>query len=135
MQARGMPPEVVVAFQAGTAVSGQFPTVTVTREHLAQTTTSTAYSKASVEVVARRADYTKIDEQSISAGGGSVTLHVFSAQPINEEPRLRFYQVGVAQEDTGYVFTGALPLTSPDALIDEVKLILTNIAFTAPAAG
>lgn len=134
MQARGMPPEVVVAFQAGTAVSGQFPTVTVTREHLTQAATSSAYSKASMEVVARRADYTKIDEQNLSVAGASVTLHIFSAQPISEEPRLRFYQVGVAKDDTGYVFTGALPLTSPDALAEEVTLILSNITFTAPAA-
>ncbi|TSC79136.1 MAG: hypothetical protein G01um101425_773 [Candidatus Peregrinibacteria bacterium Gr01-1014_25] len=134
VQARGMPPEVVIAFQSVSAISGQYPTVAVTRERLPRALSSAEYSKASIDLVTRRKDYAKIDATEITVDGDSVTLHVFSAQPLAAQPKQRFYQVAAAKEDTGYVFTASLPLTTPDKVTSEVKLILSSMTFQPPAA-
>jgi hypothetical protein len=52
LDAKGMPPEVLVAFQSENPVSGQFVTLTVTREALTQPLTSADYSDASIASVA-----------------------------------------------------------------------------------
>ena len=134
VQARGMPAEVILAFQAEEAVSGQYPTVTVTTEPLTQDLSARTYSQASADRVARRKDYTKIDLTDLTVDGQKVHLHVFSAQPVGEEPRQRFYQVATVAKNKGYVFTGALPLTASEKTVSEVKLVLTNATFSEPKA-
>lgn len=131
--ARGMPADVVIAFQAADALSGQFPTITVTRERLQQAMAPAAYSAASVALVARRSDYAKIDTKEVTIDSQKVILHVFSAQPLTGEPKQRFYQLASTSGETGYVFTAALPLSAPESVVSQVTLILTNVTFTAPA--
>lgn len=132
VQARGMPPEVQFAFQAVQAVAGQYPTVTVTTETLREPLTSEDYSKASVDVVSRRKDYSQIDLQDITIDGTALQLHVFSAQPLTDEPKQRFYQIALTKGSVGYVFTAALPLSAPDALAEEVQLLLKSVSMREP---
>lgn len=134
LDARGVPSEVVVAFQSDVSISGQYPTVTVTRESLIGDTGSTEYSVASVESVKALPGYELIDERSTSVGGQEVSLHIFSAQPRNEEPRARFYQLSLTKEKTGYTFTAAVPLAVEDQIENEILLIMTNVSLTQPAA-
>jgi hypothetical protein len=130
---RGVPPEVVVAFQADQPSSGQFATVTVTREPLATQMTSTAYSDASVESVSGMAGYTKIDKSAIKVDGQSVSLHTFTAQPRSDEPKTRFYQVSAVSGMNGYTYTAATPVAVDSTLEKQALLILNNVTFTDPA--
>jgi hypothetical protein len=123
---RGAPPEVVVAFQANEPVSGQFPTVTVTRETLKQTMTSPEYSELSVQSVATLPGYEEGSERSLTVDEEEVTLHTFTAQPRSEEPRVRFFQVSIASGTSGFTYTGAVPLTVPTKTENEIRLILEN---------
>lgn len=133
VQARGMPPEVQFAFQAVQAIAGQYPTVTVTTETLRDPLTSEDYSKASIDVVSRRKDYTQIDVQDVTIDGTPLQLHVFSAQPLTDEPKQRFYQLAMVKGSMGYVFTAALPLSAPDTLAEEVQLLLKSVSMKEPA--
>ncbi len=129
---RGLPSEVFVAFQSDASISGQYPTVTVTREPLVEDVTSTAYSEASVESVKALPGYEQIDERSTAVDGQEVTLHIFSAQPRSEEPRARFYQLSLAREKQGYTFTAAVPLAVDEAIENQILLIMRNASLSAP---
>lgn len=123
---RGAPAEVIVAFQSDTPVSGQFPTVTVTRESLKQDMSSTEYSEASVQSVTTLPGYEEGEKDDLKIDDADVVLHTFTAQPRPEEPRVRFHQVSIATESSGYTFTGAVPLTVPAAVESQMKLVLQN---------
>ena len=129
---RGLPSEVFVAFQSDASVSGQYPTVTVTREPLVDDVTSTAYSEASVESVKALPGYEQIDERPTAVDGQEVSLHIFSAQPRSEEPRARFYQLSMAKERQGYTFTAAVPLAVDEKIENEILLIMSNASLSAP---
>ena len=132
LEQRGVPPEVVVAFQAEQPVSGQFPTVTVTREALTEEIEPTQYSELSVQSVRGIPQYEEIDDREITIDDETVHLHIFSAQPREEEPKAKFYQVSVALGTTGYSYTAALPLGVEDDLEDQVLLILENATLLPP---
>lgn len=123
---RGAPPEVIVAFQSDKPVSGQFPTVTVTREALRQQMTSTEYSEASIQSVTTLPGYEEGEQDAITVDEAEVTLHAYMAQPRPEEPKVRFFQVSIASQDSGFTFTGALPLTVSASVESQVRLILQN---------
>ncbi len=131
---RGVPPEVVVAFQADQPFSGQFATVTVTREALSKQMTSTEYSEASIQTVSTMAGYTKVDTTSLTIDGEKVTLHTFTAQPRTDQPKTRFFQVSVASGTTGYTYTAATPVAVDSTLEQQVLLILKNVTLKAPTA-
>ncbi len=131
---RGAPPEVITAFQADKPVSGQFPTVTVTREMLKQPMTSKEYSDASLQSVTGLPGYEEGDTRTVTIDGESVALHTFTAQPRSDEPRIRFYQVSIAGEGAGYTYTGALPLTVAAAVQSQVTLVLQNATLKQAAA-
>ena len=123
---RGAPPEVLVAFQADNPVSGQFPTVTVTREVLTQKLTSSAYSDASVHSVEKLPEYQHVESKEVSIDGETLQMHTFTAQPRSDQPKARFFQVSMALNDIGYTFTGAVPLSVESAIENQIKLMLTN---------
>ncbi len=132
---RGLPAEVIAAFQAEKAVSGQFPTVTVTEEKLTQDADSAAYSKASIRAVSTLPGYKLIDSRSVTIDGNAVDMHVFSAQPLPEEPERRFYQVSVVGKNrTGYTFTALTPLSIGSGLENEVTTIVKSSTLKEPAA-
>lgn len=130
---RGVPEEVIVAFQSDSPVSGQFATVTVTREALAQTMSSTDYSDASIVSVEGLPGYNQIDKQNLEIDGEDVSLHVFIAQPRDDQPESRFYQVSAVGVDAGYTFTASLPVSVDEELEEQALLILRNATFEAPA--
>lgn len=131
---RGVPTEVVAAFQANTPTSGQFATVTVTREALSQPLTSSDYSEASVQSVIGLPNYDEVDKQDITIDDTDVTLHIFTAQPDPEEPEARFYQVSAALGNTGYTYTAATPVTVSNELEEEVLVIVRSATLRGPNA-
>lgn len=129
---RGVPDEVIAAFQADKAVAGQFPTITVTRENLQTKTDSTSYSKASIRSVGTLPGYKLIDTRDMKVDGQTVQMHVFTAQPLAEEPERRFYQVSAVSGNTGYTFTALTPLSVSDALEKQIKTMLQAVTFIDP---
>lgn len=133
---RGIPAEVVVAFQSDTPVAGQFSTVTVTRETLARTMNTQEYSEASIASVAALPGYEEVDKRSVTIEGADIDMHIFNAQPRDDQPLSRFYQVSaVAPDNTGYTVTGATPVAVSDELEAQVALILRSVTFVADDAA
>ena len=126
---KGVPRDVLVAFQSDAPSAGQFPTVTVTREALAQPIASTAYSEASVQSVKSLPGYQEVDVRTVTVDDADVSLHIFSAQPRPDEPKSRFYQVSAAKDSAGYTFTAAVPLSIESAMENQILLILGNATF------
>lgn len=129
---RGVPSEVIVAFQSDTPVSGQFPTVTVTRETLKEDMTSSEYSEASIQSVTTLPKYEEGEKDAVKIDEQDVAVHTFTAQPRPEEPRVRFHQLSIATESAGFTFTGAVPLTVSAAVESQIKLILKNATLIDP---
>jgi len=133
LRARGVPADTIVAFQASEAVSGQFPTVTVTREALGQVTTPQAYSEASVRSVSVLPAYTLIDSTTMSLDGETVDLHIFTAQPVSDEPARRFYQVSTVANEVGYTVTSAVPVSVKDSVEKQIIAVLQSATFEEKA--
>lgn len=132
---RGVPRDVVVAFQADAPAAGQFPTVSVTREALAEHIAPSAYSAASVESVRSLPQYEELDVRDLLIDDEDVKLHIFSAQPRTDSPKTRFYQLSTTVEKVGYTFTAAVPLSVESSLENQILLILQNATFVKPAEG
>lgn len=131
---RGVPDDVVIAFQSDTAVSGQFPTISVTAEPLSTVVTPEAYSEATIRSVSVLPGYKLIDQKQTSVDGVSLPVHVFYAQPVSGEPQRRFLQVSTVVGQNGYTMTALTPLTVSSALENEILSILGSITFKAPEA-
>ncbi|MDO8649058.1 MAG: hypothetical protein Q7R81_04730 [Candidatus Peregrinibacteria bacterium] len=131
---RGLPQEVTVGFQAATAVSGQFPTVAVTTETLADPIDAAAYSEASIRSVTVLPKYTLVDTRPVTVEGQEVQIHIFTAQPVAEEPERRFHQVSTVHGNNGYTFTALTPVSVDSDLEEQVLLILEHMTFTEPVA-
>lgn len=132
LQERGVPEQVIVAFQSERTVSGQTPTVTVTSERLASPLDSAAYSKASIRSVTTLPGYTLLDSRATDLEGQQVELHVFTAQPITGEPERRFYQLSGVSAGVGYTVTALTPVSISDQLEKEVLLIMNSVRFSEP---
>lgn len=132
LEERGLPQEVIAAFQADRAVSGQFPTLTVTREDLRNPVTSTDYSAASIRSVSVLPEYNLIDSRDLTVAGDAVQLHIFSAQPLPEEPQRRFYQASMVHGNAGYTFTALTPLSVSNTLEGQIETMMNAITFTNP---
>ncbi|HVW66924.1 MAG TPA: hypothetical protein VHA78_04325 [Candidatus Peribacteraceae bacterium] len=133
LDSRGIPQEVVVAFQSDNPVAGQFVTVTVTSEPLNKQMTSSDYSDASIQSVQAMPNYTKVDAQSVTIDGQKVTMNIFTAQPRSDQPKTRFYQVSAVNGMTGYTYTAATPVSVDTTTEQQVELILKNATFKAPS--
>lgn len=133
LQERGIPGETIVAFQAEKPFSGQYPTVTVTRETLDDEVPSDEYSEASIESVLNLPGYEELDTQSMTIDDEDVQMHVFSAQPRPEDPKAKFYQVSFSGDKAGYTLTAAVPLAVSDETEDAIVLILENATLVEPA--
>ena len=127
---RGVPEQVMVAFQSESTVSGQTPTVTVTSEKLSSPLTSADYSRASIRSVATLPGYKLLDSRTVDIEGQSVELHIFTAQPIAGEPERRFFQVSAVAAQIGYTVTALTPVSISDTLEKEVLLILKSVRFS-----
>ena len=129
LRQRGVAGDTIVAFQASEAVSGQFPTVTVTREALAQVATALNYSDANIRSVSVLPMYELIDSTSMSIDADTVNLHIFTAQPVSDEPARRFYQVSTVANGIGYTVTSAVPVSVKDSIEKEIISILQSTTF------
>ena len=129
LRQRGVPEDTIVAFQAEEAVSGQFPTVTVTSEPLSDVTAPTTYSKASIRSVSVLPGYTLIDSVQVNIDAEAIDLHVFTAKPVADEPSRRFYQVSTVANNMGYTLTATTPVSIDDALEKQVYFILQSATF------
>lgn len=132
LQKRGVPEDAVVAFQSEIAIAGQFPTVVITREGLKRTVDAAKYSEASMRSVAVFGAYREIDVTEVEIGKDVVSLHVFTAQPVAEEPLRRFYQLSTVFGTAGYTVTGTTPVSITDSLEDEILAILKSLSFIEP---
>ncbi len=133
LRALGVPEETITAFQVTEPRGGQFDTVTVTQEPLAQDLTTTDYSQANVAAVTSLPDYKLLDKSVVYIDGKESALHVFTARSAANNPIRRYYQLGAVKERTGYTFTGSFPLSITDAEANEVGFILKNVSFVDPA--
>jgi len=129
LRQRGVPEETIAGFQADSAVSGQFPTVTVTRELLTAEIAPEVYSNASMRSVSVLPGYQELETTSMEVDGATVSLHVFTAQPVAEEPMRRFYQVSTVAGSTGYTATAAAPVVIDDALDEQIVFVLQHLTF------
>jgi hypothetical protein len=131
LRQRGVPQETFVAFQSELAESGQFPTVSVTKEFLTEEILSNNYSDASIRSVTTLPEYAQIDLQDVKIDGESVQLHIFSLRPLETEPARRFYQISIVQNKIGYTITGTVPLSPSEELESQIYLILKQSTFKA----
>jgi len=129
LRQRGVPEDTIVAFQSEIPVSGQFPTITVTKEPLSDVVTPQSYSDASVRAVAVLPGYVEVDTKDTLIAGEKVSLHIFKAQPTSDEPLRRFYQVSTVSVGVGYSITGTTPVSLEDSLENQVILILRESVF------
>jgi len=132
LRQRGVPEETIVAFQISESVSGQFPTVAITKERLPSPFSANDYSLASIRSVEVMEGYELVDSKDFTVAGEDVSLHIFTAQPIVGEPRRRFLQVSTAIDDIGFTATAVSPVSITNELEDDMMLILDNLFFTAP---
>lgn len=129
---RGVPDQVLVAFQSEKSVSGQTPTITVTSEKLGSPLESPAYSKASIRSVTTLPGYKLIDSRSLQVEGQAVDLHVFTAQPVTGEPERRFFQLSAVAANIGYTVTVLTPVSISETLEKEITLIMNSVRFSEP---
>lgn len=129
---QGAPDETVAAFQMETPHAGQLDTVTVTREPLSQTVTTTDYSSSNILAVSALPDYKLLDKTVVTIDGSESALHVFSARPAPQQPIRRYYQLSAVSEGAGYTFTGSFPLSIQESEASQVEFILKNASFKDP---
>lgn len=135
LQSRGVPEEVMIAFQSSQVVSGQTPTVTVTKETPQTDIDPAAYSAASIRSVTGLPGYKQIDARAFKWQGHDLHIHVFSAQPLPEEPERRFYQLSTTNAGNGYTLTALTPLSVSSSVEAEIQTIMRSLTFTDPAEG
>ena len=130
MRQRGLPDETVAAFRSEKSVSGQFPSITITQETLLQQVSASDYSDASIRSVSVLPGYTLIDTPSATVDGEEVKLHVFSAQPVSDEPARRFYQVSTVSDGVGFTATAVTPLFVEKQLEGEITTVMKSVTFS-----
>ena len=135
LASRGVPADVVAAFQKDKPDAGQYATITVTKEDLAQPMDSVAYSKASIQSVATISGYKQLDLRDTTVDGAAVSIHVFSAQPSPDQPERRFYQVSAVSGATGFTVTAIAPLSVSADLQKDILAILGAVTFKEPTAA
>jgi len=129
LRQRGVPDETVTAFRSDLSVSGQFPSITVTREPLQQVVTASDYSDASIRSVSVLPQYTLVDSTSVNIDDENVKMHVFTGQPVADEPARRFYQVSTVVGSDGFTVTASAPLFIDRELEKQIQLILEQSTF------
>jgi predicted small secreted protein len=132
LRQRGVPEETLVAFQAKEALSGQFPTVAITREVMPQAATPSDFSSAAIRSVSILPGYTLIDARETRLDGAGVQLHIFSAQPTDDEPRRRYYQISTTDGSTGYTVTATAPVAIDEMVEAQIVKILRSFTLEAP---
>jgi hypothetical protein len=131
---RGMPEEVTAAFQSKDEVAGQRPTITITKETLTNEISASDYSTASIRSVGALPNFKQVDRRKFTWNAQNLEIHIFTAQPLPNEPERRFYQLSLTSKNTGYTVTGFTPVSVTSAVENQVLTIVRSITFTDPAA-
>lgn len=130
LRAEGVPEETIAAFQLTDERGGQRDNVVVSREPLAAKASASAYAEANVRTVSATPEYSLIEKREVGIDGAETLLHIFTARPVPDLPARRFYQLSLTEGNTGYVFTGTLPLSVDETvekeLIDMVLSVSLN---------
>lgn len=129
LRERGIPQEVVVVFQSEQLVSGNIPTVLVTKEILTRDFDASTYSESNVVSVASLPAFEQVDKQELKIDGKKVHLHTFIAQPVTEEPKKRFYQLSSVSRGVGYTITAVLPVSTDKAVERQALTMLRSLTF------
>ena len=125
----GVPSDTVLVLQTDQPVSGTYPNVAVTTETLARPVGTPEYSKGSVRAVSALPGYQLIDERTAKVDGMESEIHVYSAQPSADQPRVRFYQESAVSNGVGYTVTAFAPLSVSQALEQQILLMLQSFTF------
>ncbi|HCI03439.1 MAG: hypothetical protein QF755_06285 [Candidatus Peribacteraceae bacterium] len=126
---RGIPDETIVAIRFEEAISGQFPAVTVTRETMKREVSPLDYSEAGIRSVSTLPGYTLMDTKEVKIDREDVSMHVFTAQPISDEPARKFYQISTVKGNDGYTITAAAPLFIESSIEKQIESIVMSISF------
>jgi len=132
MTEQGLPSEVIAAFQRGDTISGQTPVFLVTRETLSEEMDAKAYSDASIRSVAVLPAYKQVDARNADIDGDDVQIHIFTAQPVSEEPARRYYQLSATKAKEGFTFTALAPVSVPASLDKEILFMLNEATLMEP---
>ena len=135
MKERGVSDDAVAAFQSNEPSAGQFLTVSITKEVLTEPIEASMYSQANVRLVSALPGYTLIDVTAITIDEAKVDLHVFTAQPVSDEPVRKFYQISTVQNGIGYSVTGTSPVTVSDSIESQVIAIVQSVHFVPIASA
>lgn len=130
---RGIPDETIVAIRFEEAISGQFPAVTVTRETMRREVSPLDYSEAGIRSVSTLPGYTLTDTKEVRIDGEDVSMHIFTAQPISDEPARKFYQISTVSGNDGYTVTAAAPLFIESSVEKQIESIVMSISFEKEA--
>lgn len=131
---RGVPEEVLAAFEAKTATAGLQPTITITKETLRSPVDPKTYSQASIRSMGSLPAFKQIDIRKVKVNKEDLEVLIFSAQPLPDQPERRFYQLSTTSKDIGYTLTALTPLSTPGSLESEVLSVLRSVTFTDPTA-
>ena len=129
MRLRGIPEETIAVFRYEESISGQFPAVTVTREVLRTEVSASDYSEAGIRAVTSLPGYTLVDSKEVKVDGEKVKLHVFTAQPVADEPARKFFQISTVSGPQGYTVTAATPLFLEKGLESQIESIVKSAVF------
>ncbi|MFA6509629.1 MAG: hypothetical protein WCV62_04120 [Candidatus Peribacteraceae bacterium] len=133
---QGIPRDVLAAFQVEKPVSGQYPTVVITEEPLAQPMDTDTYSRASMRAVSALPGYELIDTRPVRIDERESGIHIYTAQPAADQPKTRFYQVSaVSSSGTGYTVTAFAPLSVSRSLEGEELAMVQSLTFVDPGEG
>lgn len=122
-----IPKETVVAFTLPEAFDGFFANVNVVKEKLNQAVSSIDYGRANINLSAQNlTDYEKVQEATIEIGNENALVHIFQARLNPTEKMLRFVQLYLTKEETGYIITGGMLPTTPKEIRDEIGNSVTS---------
>ncbi len=134
LRERGAPAETILALQYGTAVSGEFPVMTIMSERVRADITAAQYSEASITTVSAIGGYDRVQTDDVTIDDEDVEIHIFTSKPEEDQPRRRFYQLSTVNDATGYTLTAATPVSIEGDLEDQILTILRSLTFTDTAA-
>ena len=106
-----------------------------TSEKLTTPLDSPAYSLASIRSVTTLPGYKLLDSRTVSVEGQNVELHIFTAQPVSQEPERRFFQLSAVAAGIGYTVTALTPVSISETLQKQILLIMNSVGFSEPAAS
>lgn len=122
-----IPRETMVAFTSPEAYDGFFINVNILKEDLRQPVSTIDYARANINLSAQNlTNYEKIQETDVQVGSQKSLLHIFQARLNPAEKTIKFIQVYATKGNYGYVVTGGMLPDTPQAIRDQVGIMVTS---------